>query len=120
MDKNVAAIEFGSKKLKLVVGYEHDGKVYVIYTLTKPYSHIIEAGKVVDEQLLRQAINEIKRFCSSVLSYTVTYISSTLLLTALSKIIFKNLSPNRTPLLTTLKVPTFKRFFGKKTGVMSL
>ena len=62
MDKNVAAIEFGSKKLKLVVGYEHDGKVYVIYTLTKPYSHIIEAGKVIDEQLLRQAINEIKRF----------------------------------------------------------
>ena len=62
MEKNVAAIEFGSKKLKLVIGYELEGKVYVIYAITKPYGHIIEAGKVVDEQLLLQAINEIKHF----------------------------------------------------------
>ena len=30
MEKYVAAIEFGSKKIKLVVGYELDGKVYVL------------------------------------------------------------------------------------------
>ena len=46
MEKYVAAIEFGSKKIKLVVGYELDGKVYVLYALTKPYGHIVEAGSV--------------------------------------------------------------------------
>ena len=33
MEKPIAAIEFGSKKLKLVIGYELNGQVYVIYSL---------------------------------------------------------------------------------------
>ena len=41
MDKPIAAIELGSKKLKLVVGYEIDGQIYVLYTLTKPYGNCI-------------------------------------------------------------------------------
>ena len=44
MEKPIAAIELGSKKLKLVVGYEINGNVYVLYTLTKPYDHAIECG----------------------------------------------------------------------------
>ena len=62
MEKNVAAIEFGSKKLKLVVGYELDGKVYVLYALTKPYGHIVEAGSITDSKKLAQAIADVKQF----------------------------------------------------------
>ena len=60
MEKTVAAIEFGSKKLKLVVGYELDGKVYVVYALTKPYGHIIECGNVTDPQKLIQCLKDVK------------------------------------------------------------
>ena len=62
MDKPLAAIELGSKKLKLVVGYEIDGKIYVVYTLVKPYGHAIEAGNFVDPNLVSQAINSIREF----------------------------------------------------------
>lgn len=60
MSKPIAAIELGSKKLKLVIGHEIDGKVYVVYSLVKPYGHIIEAGKVIESGKLTAAIREIK------------------------------------------------------------
>ena len=62
MEKYVAAIEFGSKKIKLVVGYELDGKVYVLYALTKPYGHIVEAGAITDQQKVAQAISNVRQF----------------------------------------------------------
>lgn len=61
MKKTVAAVEFSSKKLKLVVGYELDGKVYVLYALTKPYGHIVEAGSITDQQKLAQSLIEVKQ-----------------------------------------------------------
>ena len=48
MEKPVAAVEFGSKKMKLVVGYELEGQVYVIYSLVRPYGSIIENGDIID------------------------------------------------------------------------
>ncbi len=60
MEKTVAAIEFGSKKLKLVVGYELDGKVYILYALTKPYGHIVETGSIIDQAKLAKAISEVR------------------------------------------------------------
>ena len=62
MDKPIAAIELGSKKLKLVVGYEIDGKVYVLYTLVKPYGHAIEAGVFTDPNRVSQTINSVREF----------------------------------------------------------
>lgn len=62
MEKPVAAIEFGSKKLKLVVGYELEGQVYVLYALTKPYGHIVEPGQFSDLAKLKQSILEIHEF----------------------------------------------------------
>lgn len=62
MEKPIAAIELGSKKLKLVVGYEIDGKVYVLYTLTKPYGHSIEAGNFIDPNRVSQAIASVREF----------------------------------------------------------
>ena len=62
MEKPIAAIELGSKKLKLVVGYEIDGKVYAVYTLVKPYGHAIEAGNFVDPNAVSQAIASIREF----------------------------------------------------------
>lgn len=62
MDKPIAAIELGSKKLKLVVGYEIDGQVYVLYTLTKPYGFCIEAGEFVDPIKVTETIVSIREF----------------------------------------------------------
>ena len=62
MEKPIAAIELGSKKLKLVVGYEIDGKVYVLYTLVKPYGHAIEGGNFVDANLVAQTIASVREF----------------------------------------------------------
>ena len=62
MEKPIAAIELGSKKLKLVVGYEIDGKVYALYTLVKPYGHAIEAGDFVDANLVSQTIASVREF----------------------------------------------------------
>ena len=62
MDKPIAAIELASKKLKLVVGYEIDGKVYVLYTLVKPYGHAIEAGVFTDPNKVSQTINSVREF----------------------------------------------------------
>ena len=56
MDKPIAAIELGSKKLKLVVGYEIDGQVYVLYTLTKPYGNCIEGGNFIDANKVAETI----------------------------------------------------------------
>lgn len=62
MDKPFAAIEFSSKKFKLVIGYELDGKIYVIYTLAKPYGHINSAGTFSDKEPLYAAIRDVKNF----------------------------------------------------------
>ena len=62
MDKPIAAIELASKKLKLVVGYEIDGKVYVLYTLVKPYGHAIEAGHFVDPTRVSEIIGSVREF----------------------------------------------------------
>ena len=62
MDKPIAAIELASKKLKLVVGYEIDGKVYVLYTLVKPYGHSIEAGQFVDPIRVSETIASVREF----------------------------------------------------------
>ena len=47
MDKPIAAIELGSKKLKLVVGYEIDGKV----TTDFPVTPLLNKAKPVYETL---------------------------------------------------------------------
>lgn len=62
MDKPIAAIELGSKKLKLVVGYEIDGQVYVLYTLTKPYGFCIEGGNFIDATKVAETIKSIREF----------------------------------------------------------
>ena len=62
MDKPIAAIELGSKKLKLVVGYEIDGQVYVLYTLTKPYGNCIEGGNFIDANKVAETIGSIREF----------------------------------------------------------
>lgn len=62
MDKPIAAIELGSKKLKLVVGYEIDGQIYVLYTLTKPYGYCIEGGNFLDANKVIETIDSIREF----------------------------------------------------------
>lgn len=60
MERNIAAIEICSKCVKLVVGYELDNKVYVSYTLTKPYSHCVDMGRFSNVPEVVNALREIK------------------------------------------------------------
>ena len=62
MEKPVAAIEFGSKKMKIVVGYELENQVCVLYASTRPYGHMIENGEILDPSRLAQALKEVKNF----------------------------------------------------------
>lgn len=62
MEKPIAAIELGSKKLKLVVGYELDGQIYVVYTLVKPYGQCIDAGVFSDPNKISATIASIREF----------------------------------------------------------
>lgn len=59
MGKSVAAIELCSKSIKLVVGYVLDGKVHVIYTLTKEVGPMFNRGNVIDPALLKSALESI-------------------------------------------------------------
>lgn len=61
MDKPVAAIELSSRSLKLVVGYELEGKVYVLYALKKPYGLAIEAGNITEKDAIINSVNSIKQ-----------------------------------------------------------
>ncbi|MCQ2087330.1 MAG: rod shape-determining protein [Bacilli bacterium] len=59
MENTITAIELGSKKLKLVVGYTLNGKVYSIYTMTKPYGQLTEEG-FFDFQRLVESVMSVK------------------------------------------------------------
>lgn len=56
MEKEVAAIELCSKSIKIVIGYVLDGKVHVIYTLTKEVGHIFNRGNLEDPTTLKSAL----------------------------------------------------------------
>lgn len=62
MENTITAIELGTKKLKVVVGYELNGKVYSIYTMTKPYGPLLPDGKFFDFQKLVDAVASLKNY----------------------------------------------------------
>ena len=62
MEKPVAAIEFGSKKMKLIVGYELEGQVYILYALTKPYGYAVESGVFNDQPKVSSCVKELTQF----------------------------------------------------------
>lgn len=59
MEKPVAAIELCSKCVKIVIGYILDGKVHVLYTLTKEVGPLIDRGNIVDPTALKGALESI-------------------------------------------------------------
>ena len=59
MEKPVAAIELCSKSVKIVIGYVLDGKVHVLYTLTKEVGPLIDRGNIVDPTALKGALESI-------------------------------------------------------------
>ena len=59
MEKPVAAIELCSKSVKIVIGYVLDGKVHVLYTLTKEVGPLIDRGNIVDPAALRGALESL-------------------------------------------------------------
>ena len=59
MEKPVAAIELCSKSVKIVIGYVLDGKVHVLYTLTKEIGPLIDRGNIIDPVALRGALESL-------------------------------------------------------------
>ena len=60
MEKRIAAVELGSKKAKLVIGYELNGKICVLYTLVKPYGEkCIENGTITNPTKVMETIKEL-------------------------------------------------------------
>lgn len=59
MEKLVAILEISSSCVKIVVGYELNGKPQVIYTLVKPTSQIVDNGKFLDVRLLQDTLREL-------------------------------------------------------------
>ena len=90
MEKPVAAIEFGSKKLKLVVGYELKGQVYVLYALTKPYGHAIEAGSFVEPEKVVGSVKDIKDIVDASVKLKLTISEALLSLPPYGLEIFQN------------------------------
>lgn len=60
MKDTITAIELGSKKLKVVIGYELNGKVYSVYTLAKPYGQLTQEDGFFDFQRLVESVVSIK------------------------------------------------------------
>ena len=59
MEKPVAAIELCSKCVKIVIGYVLDGKVHVLYTLTKEVGPLIDRGNIIDPTALKGALESL-------------------------------------------------------------
>ncbi len=59
MEKPVAAIELCSKSVKIVIGYVLEGKVHVLYTLTKDIGPLIDRGNIIDPTALKGALESI-------------------------------------------------------------
>ena len=49
-DKPYAALEITNKAIKLVIGYEINGQVYVVYSLVKSLGKIREGASFIDPQ----------------------------------------------------------------------
>lgn len=90
MEKPVAAIEFGSKKMKLVVGYELNGQVYTIYSLVRPYGHAIECADIVNAASIAKVVEEIKSFVDQNMKMRIAVTEATLSLPPYGLQIFDN------------------------------
>ena len=53
MEKSVAVLEISSSCVKIVIGYELEGKPQIIYTLVKPTHQIVDNGRFVDVPTLQ-------------------------------------------------------------------
>lgn len=65
MENTTAALEITSTQLKLVIGYVYEGKVVVLYALTRPIPNTIEAGNIIDAQNLISEIKDISHIKDS-------------------------------------------------------
>lgn len=60
MNKPVAAIEITNKSLKLVVGYEIDGKIDILYSLVKPLGEVRFNNEFIDINALSVSLQSLK------------------------------------------------------------
>ena len=56
MNKSTAILELTSSSVKLVIGYELNGHLNIIYTLVKPLRQVIDNGRLFDIPLLQETL----------------------------------------------------------------
>jgi len=61
MEKPIAALEISSKSIKLVVGYELKGQVYVIYTLCKKLNNFVSPGNIENRQEIIESLSSLSK-----------------------------------------------------------
>ena len=56
MEKPVAVLEISSSCIKLLIGYELNGKPQLLYSLSKPFNLIVDSGNFLDPITIRETI----------------------------------------------------------------
>ncbi len=91
MEENtVAALEISSSSLKLVLGYQYQGKVIVLYSVTKPIDGLVDCGNIIDLPKLSEAIKELSHIKDSTAKLKIAVGEVVLVLPPLGLEVYKN------------------------------
>lgn len=56
MEKPVAVLEISSSCIKLLIGYELNGRPQILYSITKPFGLIVDSGNFLDPITIKETI----------------------------------------------------------------
>lgn len=90
MDKPIAAIEISSSSIKLVVGHELDNQVIVLYTMSKPFSNLVENGEIVDVSQISEMLKGFINIQDQEAKLKITISEATLVLPPLGFEVYQN------------------------------
>ena len=91
MEENtVAALEITSSCLKLVLGYQHQNKVVVLYAITRPIDGLIDGGNIIDLPKLSEEIKELSHIKDSTAKLKIVIGEVILIIPPLGLEVYKN------------------------------
>ncbi|MFA5283024.1 MAG: cell division FtsA domain-containing protein [Bacilli bacterium] len=91
MEENtVAALEITSSCLKLVLGYQHQGKVVVLYAIARPIDGLIDGGNIIDLPKLSEEIKELSHIKDSTAKLKIVIGEVILIVPPLGLEVYKN------------------------------
>lgn len=91
MEENtVATLEITSSCLKLVLGYQHQSKVVVLYAITRPIDGLIDGGNIIDLPKLSEEIKELSHIKDSTAKLKIVIGEVILIVPPLGLEVYKN------------------------------